>query len=84
MQPPKLFPIHCFVLLIYEHVCLTRTCVVQPWFHGLLSRQDSEQLLAGQPVGAFLLRVSSRIWGYTLSFNDKDRFKVRAVAPCMF
>lgn len=48
---------------------------LQPWFHGLISREESERLLAGQPVGAFLVRVSTRIFGYTLTFVDKDRFK---------
>ena len=26
-------------------------------------------------MGSFLIRISSRIWGYTLSFVDSDRFK---------
>lgn len=45
------------------------------WFHGPISRQESEQMLAGQGHGAFLIRLSTRIWGYTLSFNDTDRYK---------
>eukprot|EP00039_Didymoeca_costata_P024748 m.11331 g.11331 ORF g.11331 m.11331 type:complete len:438 (-) comp4421_c0_seq1:101-1414(-) len=48
---------------------------LQQWFHGPISRQESEKLLAGKPVGAFLIRISNRIWGYTLSFVDSDRFK---------
>ena len=92
---------------------------MQIWFHGMISREESEKLLAAQPIGqlhplpsasnlfffeylwivlmnddaylfkdrivmvdvtviagAFLVRVSTRIFGYTLSFVDKDRFKV--------
>lgn len=48
---------------------------LQTWFHGPISRQDSEKMLDGKGVGAFLIRLSTRIWGYTLSFNDSDRFK---------
>ena len=48
---------------------------LQAWFHGPISRQDSEKMLEGEAQGAFLIRVSTRIWGYTLSFVDSDRFK---------
>jgi SH2 domain-containing protein 4A len=48
---------------------------LQPWFHGPISRVQAEALLKGQPVGAFLIRISTRIWGYTLSFMDADRPK---------
>lgn len=48
---------------------------LQQWFHGPISRQEAESMLNGQGVGAFLIRLSTRIWGYTLSFNDSDRYK---------
>lgn len=48
---------------------------LQAWFHGPISRQDSEKMLEGEAQGAFLIRISTRIWGYTLSFVDSDRFK---------
>lgn len=48
---------------------------LQQWFHGPISRQEAEKVLDGQGVGAFLIRLSTRIWGYTLSFNDSDRYK---------
>lgn len=48
---------------------------LQQWFHGPISRQKSEEFLKGQPRGAFLIRISTRIWGYTLSFVDSDRPK---------
>ena len=54
---------------------------LQTWFHGPISRQESEKMLDGKGVGAFLIRLSTRIWGYTLSFNDSDRFKVGHTMP---
>lgn len=48
---------------------------LEKWFHGPISRQASEALLEGQGNGAFLIRLSTRIWGYTLSFNDTDKAK---------
>ncbi|CAG9129539.1 unnamed protein product [Plutella xylostella] len=39
------------------------------WFHGLITRSESEALLATQPAGRFLVRVSERVWGYAVSLR---------------
>ncbi|XP_035829712.1 unconventional myosin-VIIa [Aplysia californica] len=43
------------------------------WFHGIISRRESEKLLKDRIVGCFLLRVSESRFGYTLSFKAESR-----------
>ncbi|KAM4049776.1 SH2 domain-containing protein 4A [Anomaloglossus baeobatrachus] len=48
-------------------------CIAQ-WFHGIISRLESEDLLQNQVPGSFLLRVSEKIQGYVLSYRSEDGY----------
>lgn len=47
----------------------------QQWFHGIISRMDSEKLLREQPDGTFLIRVAESRYGYSLSLMFRGRVK---------
>uniref|UniRef100_A0AAY5L264 SH2 domain containing 4A n=1 Tax=Esox lucius TaxID=8010 RepID=A0AAY5L264_ESOLU len=48
---------------------------IAPWFHGIISRQEAEDLLREEAPGHFLMRVSERILGYVLSYRSEDSFR---------
>ncbi|KAM4710107.1 SH2 domain-containing protein 4A isoform 2-T2 [Discoglossus pictus] len=47
---------------------------IAPWFHGIISRPKSEDLLRSHVPGTFLVRVSEKIQGYVLSFRSKEGY----------
>ncbi|GCB60756.1 hypothetical protein scyTo_0003995 [Scyliorhinus torazame] len=49
--------------------------LIAPWFHGVITRQETEELLSKKGAGAFLIRISERIIGYCLSYRSSDGFK---------
>lgn len=48
----------------------------QTWFHGIITRNEANTLLAKHQYGAFLVRVSESRFGYSLShYVEKDKIK---------
>ncbi|XP_066273205.1 myosin-IIIb-like isoform X1 [Branchiostoma lanceolatum] len=46
-----------------------------PWFHGIITRRESERLLQEKPLGCFLIRVSESRFGYSLTYRISSRCK---------
>ncbi|XP_009082593.1 PREDICTED: SH2 domain-containing protein 2A-like, partial [Acanthisitta chloris] len=46
---------------------------VPTWFHGFITRRETEQLLQDQPQGCFLVRFSESTVGFVLSYRGRDR-----------
>nr|XP_054369886.1 SH2 domain-containing protein 7 [Mirounga angustirostris] len=44
-----------------------------PWFHGFITRKQTEQLLEDKALGSFLIRLSDRTTSYILSYRGSDR-----------
>ncbi|XP_025064165.1 SH2 domain-containing protein 7 [Alligator sinensis] len=43
------------------------------WFHGFITRKQTEDLLTDKDLGCFLIRLSDKAVGYILSYRGKDR-----------
>lgn len=52
---------------------LSRACGL--FSAGIITRQETEDLLSKSSPGAFLIRVSERIFGYVLSCQSQDGIK---------
>ncbi|XP_015262726.1 PREDICTED: SH2 domain-containing protein 4A [Gekko japonicus] len=48
---------------------------VAPWFHGILTTKEAEELLSHSVPGTFLIRVSEKIQGYVLSYLSAEGCK---------
>ncbi|XP_053079407.1 SH2 domain-containing protein 7 isoform X1 [Acinonyx jubatus] len=44
-----------------------------PWFHGFVTRKQTEKLLGDKALGSFLIRLSDRATSYILSYRGSDR-----------
>lgn len=49
--------------------------VIAPWFHGIITRQEAEELLNKEENGSFLIRISERVIGYCLSYRSSEGLK---------
>lgn len=49
----------------------------EEWFHGVITRKQSEDLLQRKKAGTFLVRVSESRFGYSLSHQVKEGTRIK-------
>ncbi|NWH67486.1 SH22A protein, partial [Geococcyx californianus] len=71
-QQPELVALRARTRLWFEQTQAKRLETkgqLPPWFHGFISRRETEQLLQDQPPGCFLVRFSESTVGFVLSYR---------------
>ena len=53
-------------------------------FSGLITRSEAEELLDEKEVHSFLIRLSDKVWGYTISYRCEERIKHFLIDACNF
>lgn len=48
---------------------------VADWFHGLVSRKEAEMSLSNEKEGTYLVRISERLWSYTVTCKTSQGIK---------
>ncbi|NXS47508.1 SH22A protein, partial [Balaeniceps rex] len=69
---PELLALHARTRLWFEQTQARRLGAkgeLPTWFHGFISRRETEQLLQDQPPGCFLVRFSESTIGFVLSYR---------------
>ena len=51
---------------------------------GLITRSQAEELLDEKEVHSFLIRLSDKVWGYTISYRCEERIKHFLIDACHF
>ncbi|XP_054038674.1 SH2 domain-containing protein 2A [Rissa tridactyla] len=75
-QRPELVALRARTRLWFEQTQAKRlgaTGELPAWFHGFVSRRETEQLLQDQPPGCFLVRFSESTVGFVLSYRGRER-----------
>ncbi|NXH13313.1 SH22A protein, partial [Bucco capensis] len=69
---PELMALHAQTKLWFEQTQAKSLKIhgeLPVWFHGFISRRETEKLLQDQPLGCFLVRFSESTVGFVLSYR---------------